>query len=43
METESAFLQALTRAERYKLARHHLELRDAGGGLIARFEARLMN
>jgi copper homeostasis protein (lipoprotein) len=42
-ETEAAFLQALARAERHRLTRHHLELLDATGALVARFESRLMN
>jgi len=40
METERAFLQALGRVNTWKIAGKQLELLDAGGTIVARFEAR---
>jgi len=40
METEKAFLQALGQVNTWKIAGKQLELFDAAGNLIARFEAR---
>ena len=40
METETAFARALGAAVRYRLLAHHLELIDAEGTTVARFEAR---
>lgn len=42
MDTEQAFLGALTRVDKWKVTRQHLELYDAAGKLVARFEARHM-
>ena len=42
MDTEKAFLGALSQAKRAKITRQHLELFDATGNLVARFEARHM-
>jgi copper homeostasis protein (lipoprotein) len=42
MDTEKAFLEALGQVNKWKIAGQHLELFDAGGKLIARFEARHM-
>jgi copper homeostasis protein (lipoprotein) len=42
MDTEQAFLGALSQAKRVKITRQHLELYDATGTLVARFEARHM-
>jgi copper homeostasis protein (lipoprotein) len=40
MDTEQAFLEALTQVKAWKIVSEHLELFDAGGHLLARFEAR---
>ncbi|MEJ2188117.1 MAG: META domain-containing protein, partial [Acidobacteriota bacterium] len=40
METENAFARALGAAVRYRLLAHHLELIDAEGTTVARFEVR---
>jgi copper homeostasis protein (lipoprotein) len=42
MDTEKAFLDALRRVNKWKIAGQHLELFDAAGNLVARFEARHM-
>jgi uncharacterized lipoprotein YbaY/heat shock protein HslJ/uncharacterized lipoprotein NlpE involved in copper resistance len=42
MDTEKAFLQALGQVKKWKIAGQHLELFDAAGKLVARFEARHM-
>lgn len=42
METEQAFLDALTRVDKTKIVRQHLEMFDRTGNLVARFEARHM-
>jgi uncharacterized lipoprotein YbaY/heat shock protein HslJ len=42
MDTEKAFLEALRQVERWKIAGQHLELFDAAGKQVARFEARHM-
>jgi copper homeostasis protein (lipoprotein) len=42
MDTEKAFLNALSQAQKVKITRQHLELFDATGNLVARFEARHM-
>jgi heat shock protein HslJ len=42
MDTEKAFLGALSQANRAKITRQHLELFDATGNRVARFEARHM-
>jgi heat shock protein HslJ len=42
MDTEKAFLAALSQAKRAKITRQHLELFDASGNVVARFEARHM-
>jgi heat shock protein HslJ len=42
MDTEDAFLRALTRVRTWKVIGRHLELYDAKGMLLARFEARHM-
>ncbi len=42
MATEHAFLQALNRVETFEILGEHLELFDAGGAMLARFERRLM-
>jgi putative lipoprotein len=42
MDTEKAFLEALGQASTFKIAQHQLELFDAAGKLVARFEARHM-
>jgi heat shock protein HslJ len=39
METESGFLGALRRVNRWRIAGPELELLDAGGNVVARFEA----
>lgn len=39
MDTEAAFLDALSRTQRYRLAGSHLDLVDAGGAVLARLEA----
>jgi copper homeostasis protein (lipoprotein) len=40
MDTEKAFLDALGQVKKWKIAGQHLELFDAAGKLVARFEAR---
>jgi heat shock protein HslJ len=40
MDTEAAFFKALERVRAWKILGQHLELYDAGGDLVARFEAR---
>jgi copper homeostasis protein (lipoprotein) len=42
MDTERAFLGALRDVKRLKITRQHLDLFDAAGNLVARFEARHM-
>jgi heat shock protein HslJ len=42
MDTEKAFLKALGQVKKWKIAGQHLELFDAAGKLVARFEARHM-
>jgi copper homeostasis protein (lipoprotein) len=42
MEQEAAFLAALESAVRFKVINEHMELYDAGGEMIARFESRYM-
>jgi copper homeostasis protein (lipoprotein) len=42
MDTEKAFLEALRQVNKLKITRQHLELFDAAGNLVARFEARHM-
>ncbi len=42
METEKAFLDALKQVNKWKIVGQHLELFDAEGKLVARFEARHM-
>jgi copper homeostasis protein (lipoprotein) len=42
MDTEKAFLEALRQVNTWKIAGQHLELFDAAGKLVARFEARHM-
>lgn len=42
METERAFLQALTQANNWKITGQNLELYDGAGNAIASFEARHM-
>jgi copper homeostasis protein (lipoprotein) len=39
MEQEQRFLQSLDKVERYRIRGSHLEMLDAGDGVIARFEA----
>jgi copper homeostasis protein (lipoprotein) len=39
MDTEQAFLEALTQVKTWKIVGAHLELFDASGNLLARFEA----
>ena len=39
MEQEQRFLQSLEQVERYRISGSHLELLDAAGAVIARFEA----
>jgi len=39
MEQEQRFLQSIEKVERYRVRASHLELLDAGGAVIARFEA----
>ena len=41
-DTERAFLAALERATGFRKTAHHLELHDAEGAVVARFEARLL-
>jgi copper homeostasis protein (lipoprotein) len=40
MEMETAFLEALAQVRRWRIAGIHLELMDAGGAVLARFESR---
>jgi heat shock protein HslJ len=40
METEKAFLEALAQVRTWRIAGIHLELMDAGGAVLARFESR---
>jgi uncharacterized lipoprotein YbaY len=40
MDTETAFLKALTQVKTWKIAGQHLDLFDAGGQAVARLEAR---
>ena len=40
METEKAYLEALAQVRRWRIAGIHLELMDATGAVLARFEAR---
>lgn len=42
METERAFLAALGQVHKWKIVGQHLEVFDAAGNLVARFEARHM-
>jgi hypothetical protein len=42
MDTERAFLEALRQVNTAKITRQHLELFDASGTLLGRFEARHM-
>jgi heat shock protein HslJ len=42
MDTETSFLEALTQVKTWKIVGEHLELFDAGGHLLARFEARYL-
>jgi heat shock protein HslJ len=42
IDTEKAFLEALRHVNTLRMTRQHLELFDAAGNLVARFEARLM-
>jgi heat shock protein HslJ len=42
MEGELAFLNALGRVARWKIAGDHLELSDGGGKVVTRFEARAL-
>ena len=42
MDTEQAFLEALGEARTWKVGGERLELRDAAGAVIARFESRYM-
>jgi heat shock protein HslJ len=42
MDTEQAFLAALAQVRSWKILGQHLELLDASGTLLARFEARSM-
>ena len=39
MEQEQRFLQSLEKVERYRIRGSHLEMLDASGAVIARFEA----
>lgn len=39
MEQEQRFLQSIERVERYRISGSHLEMLDAAGAVIARFEA----
>jgi copper homeostasis protein (lipoprotein) len=39
MEQEQRFLQSIEKVERYRIAGSHLEMLDATGAVIARFEA----
>jgi heat shock protein HslJ len=40
MEQEQRFLQSLGKVERYRIRGSHLEMLDASGTMIARFEAK---
>ena len=40
MDTEAAFFKALDKVRTWKILGQHLELYDAGGNMLARFEAR---
>jgi copper homeostasis protein (lipoprotein) len=40
MEAEKAFIEALPRVQSWRIAGVHLELLDAGGAVVARFESR---
>lgn len=42
METEAALLKALPKVRTWKILGQHLELYDAGGAVVARFEARAL-
>ena len=42
MDIEQSFLDALAQVKTWKIVGEHLELFDAGGNLLARFEARYM-
>jgi hypothetical protein len=42
METEQAFLAALAQVRSWKILGQHLEVFDASGNLLARFQARYM-
>ena len=42
MDREAAFLQALESTASWKIAGEHLELYDAGGAVLLRFESRYM-
>ena len=42
METEQAFMKALGKVSRWRIAGHDLELLDSSGGVVAEFEARHM-
>ena len=42
MELESAFMQALEAAAKWKIEGEHLELTDSKGALVARFESRYL-
>ena len=39
MEQEGYLLQALQKVERYRISGSHLEMLDASGAVVARFEA----
>ena len=39
MEQEQRFLQSIDKVERYRISGSHLEMLDAAGAVIARFEA----
>ena len=41
-DTEPAFLEALRQVHKWRITGQHLELFDAAGNLVARFEARPM-
>ena len=42
MDTEAAFLKALESVSTWKISGQHLELYDASGAMLARFEARAL-
>jgi len=42
MDTEQAFLAALAQVRSWRLQGQHLEVFDASGNLLARFEARYL-